>query len=345
MQNLRNPVPQEEARQPTTIGGYTFAIAKALEQYGVDSSGILRAAGIPIAMSNDPMVRLSMPTLTRLYSMCVEVTNDPYFGLTVARYIHVSNLHALGHGLAASATLMDFCRRLERYFRIASQTAVPMLSVTGDEVTLSMNLRVPVCGESQDAFIGFVVLTMRQLYKTTFNPLRVGLSHPRPREGSAPYEKFFCAPVAFDQAEVSLVIAASDMQQPLSSACAELAQINDDVATQYLVRLDKSDVISRVRKKIMDFLPSGECSKDRVAEALSMSSATLQFKLAQNNTSFHQILDETRRELACAYLQQARRSVTEAAFMLGFTDASNFTRAFKRWTGVSPSEYRNAPQS
>ena len=67
------------------------------------------------------MSRLPITTLNRLYRMCVEVTNNPYFGLTVARYIHISNLHALGYALAASATLMDFCRRLERYFRLVSR--------------------------------------------------------------------------------------------------------------------------------------------------------------------------------------------------------------------------------
>jgi AraC-like DNA-binding protein len=77
-----------------------------------------------------------------------------------------------------------------------------------------------------------------------------------------------------------------------------------------------------------------------VAASLFMSATTLQAKLAQRGTSFQQLLDDTRKELACSYLRQATRSVTEVTFMLGFADTSNFTRAFKRWTGVSPTEFR-----
>lgn len=336
--------PADESRQPTTIGGYAMAIARALDHYGVDSRRVLAAAGIPPVVSNDPMVRLPVGTLTRLYRLCVEVTNDPYFGLTVARFIHISNLHALGHALAASATLLDFLKRLERYFRIASQTATPGLTVGKEEVTLRMTLLTAVSAETQDAFMGFVVLSMRQLHKPTFNPLRVGFAHPPPREGGGPYEKLFRAPVEFDQRDPSATFSRAELEQPLAGACAELAQINDNVATQYLARLDKSDVIARVREKIIEFLPSGDCSRDRVAAALFMSPSTLQFKLTQRDTSFHDILDDTRKELACAYIQQSARSVTEAAFMLGFTDTSNFTRAFKRWTGASPSEFRQKAQ-
>jgi AraC-like DNA-binding protein len=332
--------PADASRQPTTIGGYALAIAKALDHYGVDSRRILQAAGIPLSIGNDPMVRLPVSTLTRLYQMCVGVTHDPYFGLTVARFIQVSQLHALGYALAASSTLLDFCKRLERYFRIASQTAAPSLSISGNEVTLRMQLLAAVSGETQDAFIGFVILLMRQLHKPAFNPLRVAFAHPCPREGSEPYEKLFRAPVTFGEPDVRLVFEKAEMEQPLAGACAELAQINDNVATQYLARLDKSDVIARVREKIIEFLPGGECSRDKVAEKLCMSPSKLHLKLTQRNTSFHAILDDTRKELACAYLQQAARSVTEVAFLLGFTDSSNFTRAFKRWTGRSPSDFR-----
>lgn len=301
---------------------------------------MLRAADVPVALSNDPMVRVPVDALTRLYRMCVEVTRDPYFGLTVARFIHISNLHALGHALAASETLLDFCRRIERYFRIASQTAVPGLTVDAQEVTLRMTLVAPISAETQDAFIGFVQLAMRQLHRGTFSATRVGFAHACPREGDGPYEKLFRAPVVFDQTEPWITFPRSELEQPLAGACAELAQINDNVATQYLARLDKSDVIARVREKVFEFLASGECSRDRVSAALCMSPSTLQLKLSQRDTSFHDILDDTRKQLACAYVRQSAHSITEVAFMLGFTDTSNFTRAFKRWTGVAPSEFR-----
>lgn len=329
-----------ESPQPTTIAGYSLAIAKALDYYGVDSGRIFRAAGVPQAVSNDPLVRLPVATLTRLYRMCVDVTHDPYFGLTVAKFIHISNLHAFGYALASSSNLMDFCRRMQRYFRLVSQTVVTTLTESGDEVSLSFKLLVEVSAETEDALLGFIVLSMRQLQNPAFNPLRVQVHHAMPPQGGAPYEKLFRAPVAFDQPDVTLVFKAADLMQPLIGSCPELAQFNDNIATSYLARLDKQDVVANVRQKIVEFLPNGDCTRDKVAQALCMSPTNLHLKLSQRDTSFHDLLDDTRKELARSYMQQSSRAITEIAFTLGFTDTSNFTRAFKRWTGVSPTAFR-----
>jgi AraC-like DNA-binding protein len=327
-------------QQHTTIGSYGLAIARALESSGVDSARIFRAVGVPTDLSNDPMSRLPTATLTRLYRACVDVTHNPYFGLTVARYVHISNLHALGYALAASATLMDFCRRLERYFRLVSQAAKVSVTEAGDEVHLRFEYLVELSGETEDAFFCFLVLTMRMLYKQAFNPLRVEFHRPMPREGSGPYEALLRGAVSFAQPAGLLVFNKADLMQSLDGSCPELAQINDNIVVGYLARLDKNDVVSGVTQKIIEFLPDGDCSRDKVASALCMSSTTLQFKLSQRGTNFQHLLDDARKELACSYLRHATRSVTEVTFLLGFTDTSNFTRAFKRWTGVSPTDFR-----
>ena len=104
--------------------------------------------------------------------------------------------------------------------------------------------------------------------------------------------------------------------------------------------LDRADVVANARARLVELLPSVECRKSRVAAALSMSTSTLHQRLIERGTSFHALLNDLRRELACSYLQQSGVSVTEITFLLGFTDVSNFTRAFKRWTGMSPTRFR-----
>lgn len=333
----------DEPQTTTTVGSYAMAIAQTLEASGIDSARVFQAAGIPTDLSNDPLVRLPTSALTRLFHTCVEVTHNPYFGLRVAHHIHISNLHALGFALAASSTLMDFWRRLERYFRLLSQTARISLSEADGNVRVRIEQLVPVSGETEDAFLGFLILTMRLLYKQDFNPLQVDLCRPMPREGAGPYEKLFRAPVNFACEHGLLVFAKADLQRSLSGACPELAQVNDNIVIGYLAKLDKHDVITGVKQKIIEFLPDGDCTRDRVASALCMSPTTLQLKLSQRGTHFQQLLDDTRKELACSYLSQAARSVTEITFLLGFSDTSNFTRAFKRWTGVSPTDFRQQP--
>lgn len=329
-----------EAHATTVIAGYGLAIAQALEHSGIDSRPVFAAAGINEGLHNDPLRRLSLATITRLYRKCVEVTGDPYFGLTVAKFMQPSTLHALGYGLLASATLMDFCTRVQRYFRLVSQNARVDITSRGADVHFSSVPLVDVCPESQDAWLGMLHRMIRLLHHDDFHPLAVELAHPMPDPGDEPYVKFFGAPAHFGSHAVTLILPREDMEVPLQGACPELARFNDNLAESYIAKIDRADVVANVRARIFELLPSGECSRSKVAAALCMSTSTLQQSLTARGTSFHELLNEIRHELACTYLRQSGISVTEITFLLGFTDVSNFTRAFKRWTGRSPTRFR-----
>jgi len=108
----------------------------------------------------------------------------------------------------------------------------------------------------------------------------------------------------------------------------------------YLEKLDRDDIANRVRTQLVNGLNAGIFSRAEIATRMHMSPSTLQAKLARQGVSFLQVLDDTRQQLALGYVQQKRLSITEIAFMLGFSDVSNFNRAFRRWTGKAPSEYR-----
>ncbi len=323
------------------ISGYAIAIAKALDYSGVDSPRVFRAAGVDAVLCNDPLQRLPVTTIARIYKVCVDATGDPCFGLTVAKFMHASNLHALGYGLLASSTLMDFCLRLQRYMRLVSRSAQIQIEEAGPEVRLISIPEGRAGTENEDAWLAFLMRTMRLLHRTDFRPLRVEFMHARPAGGDAAYVSHFGAPVAFDRPAAVLALPAAEMTQPLPGACPELAQFNDSLATRYLAKLDRSDVVACVRARIIETLPSGECTREQVAGALATSPATLQSKLARRGTTFHALLDDLRHELARNYLRQPALSITEIGCMLGFTDLSNFSRAFKRWTGTSPSEFRS----
>lgn len=324
----------------SVIAGYAIAIARALEHKGVDSRRVFRAAGVPETISNDPLDRLPGAKTAALYRACVDVTGDPYFGLTVAKFVHASNIHAVGYALLASKTLLDFSLRLGRYFAIVSGSA--MLRVERDDAEVALRFRhlTLICSENEDACVAFVLFTMRLLYRADFAPLRVELHHPCPAEGAAPYEACFGLRPGFGHEETALVFPAAEMLAPLAGSCPELAQLNDRIAGEYVARLDKSDLTARVRARIVDLMSSDDCSRCRVAREMGMSEASLHQKLAQRGTNFQDLLNETRKEMALGYLAQRALSVTEIAFLLGFTDTSNFTRAFKRWTGSSPTQFR-----
>jgi AraC-like DNA-binding protein len=280
--------------------------------------------------------------MSQVYELAEAATDDPAFGLSIAEYVHPTSLHALGFSLLASSTLESFCRRVVRYFRLVTTNAECQMERTASEYRLVM---VPTIDGHlyypQDAWMATMLRFMREIYRPDFTPLSVCLRRPRPRYKLKQFAKFFGVDVEFGCEANRLVLDPRDMEMELPAANAELARHNDAVVMALLARMDRDDIITRVHALFVELLPSGECSKEKVAAQLNMSDRCLQSKLALRNTSYRNLLNETRRELAEQYMQQGVHSVSEVTYLLGFADVSSFSRGFRTWVGVSPSEYRD----
>jgi AraC-like DNA-binding protein len=328
---------------PSTIAAYAFAIATALEQRGVDPQRIFDACDVPLQTTTDPMLRLTNKEISKLFKASVEATSDPAFGLLVGESMHPGNLHALGYALMASISLRDFCQRLQNYYTIVSQSAQIRTEETADEFLLITKVVAPdICWETHDAYNALMVRFIRFIYSPAFSPMRIELMRPEPQRNVQEYRDYFKCEICFDSPEVVIVISPDILDTPLPGASRELAHMHDQTTMQYLKRTEKQDIINRVRTMIVEELSSSAITKQRVADKLCMSSRSLQMKLAAKDTSFQEILDSTRHSLALGYLEQSAISVTEAAYLLGFSDVSNFTRAFKRWTGKAPRDFRQS---
>jgi len=333
----------DTADKPVAIAAYGRAIAAALEQRGIDAAKVFERAGVPLSTTSDPMRRMSNAEITALFRESFKLTQDPYFGLFVADSFHISNLHALGFALLASSTLRDFCLRLKNYYHLASQNIGFSLLESGGETVLAAKLLNPdICLETEDAFAAMMVRLMRAVGDPQMAPLRVELVRPKPAEGDQPYRDYFCCDVLFDRPEIRICIDSGLMDKPLPGASRELAQMHDKTAMEYLEKLERQDICGRVRAVIVDSLSTGMVSKKLVADKLHMSLRNLELKLSRENTNFQQVLDSTRQSLAAGYIEQSSFAITEIAYMLGFSDAANFTRAFKRWMGMSPLEFRKS---
>ncbi len=330
----------QPASLPSVIAGYTGAISRTLESAGIAAEPVFAGAGLAPSERNDPLERLTSDQVTRLYARCVEATDDPYFGLRVARYIHASNIHALGYALMASRTLGEFCQRLERYFAIVSQSAVLRVERGDTSVRLRIRHLASLCGETEDAFLAFLFRFMRLLLAHPLSATRACLVRECPAGGPAPYIEAFGIAPEFGCADSLLEFPADVIDEPLAGSCPDLAQFNDRIASECLAKLNRSDIVARTRAAIVEQLSRGHATRAHIARELGLSQSALQQRLTERGTSFHQLLDETRSELALGYLRQPGLSITEIAFLLGFTDASNFTRAFRRWTGAAPSSMR-----
>ena len=140
----------------------------------------------------------------------------------------------------------------------------------------------------------------------------------------------------------SLTLPLKSVDEFLPSSNPKLADLNDQVMIDYLAELDQDNLAQRVKAAILDQLPSGNVTDESVSRVLYMSARKLQRQLESAGTTFYTLLNETRKDLAKKFLSDQDTSITEIAYLLGFSESSAFSRAFKRWMGVSPSQYRKA---
>ena len=169
----------------------------------------------------------------------------------------------------------------------------------------------------------------------------VNFKHPTPRD-LKPYFEFFACQLNFDQTDNQLLIPLSIADDLLVGANPELALLNDQVVTRRLALLDRNDIVARVQSALMEQLPNGQVSDDSVASALHMSVRTMHRKLTGVDQNFRALLVEMRRNLAELYIMDNSLTLTEISLLLGFSEPSSFSRAFKNWTGSAPSEIRQA---
>lgn len=340
LEHLHSPALTE----PASMHSWAVVIAQALEQAGVDSQALFAQAGVEYKLAVNPYLRVPTAKMNRLFQLSVAATGNPCFGLDMEEFIHPTTFHALGYSLFASSTLHDYCERLVRFFRIASDNCRHHIEESAEGFRLRIEVLVPnLSFESQDGWSAALLKFARSMYKPGFNPVRVQLKRPAPEPSVRQrYEDYFRCPVEFGCNEWALHFSTGDMLATLPGANHELALINDRVVMDYLARLEKSDLVNQVRTHIIKLLASGNCSKEMVAARLHMSARNLQHKLDLLGTGYQEILDQTRQDLAIQYMAGQHNSISEITYLLGFSDTSNFARAFKRWTGVSPSEFRDS---
>lgn len=321
----------------STLATWAATILRALAAHGVEVEPLARRAGIdPGALGPD--ARVPREALNRLWALAVAATGDPAFGLEASRFTAQTTFHALGYAVLASPTLKEAFERIIRYRRLIGDVLQLQLVDAGDRyrflIDVSANPDVPF--QAVDAIAAGCARQARLLHGTRpCNPLAVWFARPAPTD-IEPYRRAFRAPLHFGQAANALEYSRADLDDPLPAGNAELARGNDEVLVRYLARLEQSRVSTRVRQALLEAFPDGAPSKPAIARSLGMSARNLQRHLAEEGTSFKELLNDARGSMARSYVEECRLSVTEIAFVLGFADTSTFSRAFKRWTGMSP---------
>ncbi len=309
---------------------------------GVDIDALLRDAGVERAALHDPSQRFSIDDVSALWELAVARSGKHTLGLKRELAATYGKLGVVGYAMMACPTLLSALERLVRYMSVVSNAATFELHDDPEGRWLELGHaggERPVPRQRSEFGMLTILSFCSWITGRDVVPLAIEFVDPHPGDTRVHDAAFGC-PLRFGRLANRALLRRSDLALPLSARDSAISALHEKLVEDELVRLEGAQTSHRVRHVLANSLSCAEPRREQVAAALKMSDRTLQRRLHAEGTSFQQLLDDTRRELAQLYLRKSRGSLQHVAEMLGFEDQSNLFRACKRWFGESPGRYR-----
>ncbi|MGE8498977.1 MAG: AraC family transcriptional regulator [Pseudomonas sp.] len=332
--------------------GYTSvpALLKYLrhaEHLGLDMEQALCAAGLTAEALADNSKRIPSEAHERLLQHLMQVSNDPLFGLHSARFVQPGSWSVLGYITMNCATLGEAMGRIVPYEKLVGDMGVSRVEPGAEHVKLIWSCRhqaAEIRRHMVENVLASWLLYARWIADSEHSPSEVWFEHGLPQGATlAEYEALFGCPIRFEQPCNALLVPLAYLAVPLRQADATLLRTLEEHALTLMAGLDDDEPLpQRVKNALRLLLKDGLPRKERVAEKFDMTVRTLQRHLQHAGTSYQQILDELRQELAEHYLLRSDLAIQDIANYLGFTESRSFHRSFKGWTGLTPGEFRES---
>lgn len=321
------------------------ALLAACDQLGLDRHALLSAAGLTSAEVSDPDGRLGITQVAALWQGALESSADLNLGLRMALAVPFGAYRVMDFLAAAAPTVGEGITRMARYFPLVN-TAFAW-RITHERSLVHVALEQPGApGGLPRSLVDYAlvctILHLRHAHGFPWPLVEVTFAFPAPPV-TRDHEAALGCPVRFGQPQNAFVMTQATWDLPSRAPSCELLQTLEAHAARLLESLESTRVTSsRVARLIVEELEGGDPSLARVARRMALSPRTLQRRLADEQTTFADVLDETRRHVAQAYVRDRGLALTEVAYLLGFSEQSAFTRAFQRWWGMPPSQFRSA---
>jgi AraC-like DNA-binding protein len=325
---------------PTLSARLLMPFERALRRAGIDPDGFVRARGLePDDLRGDR--RLPHAVARTLLQDAVTATGDPLLALHAAELVRPGDFDALEYAARATTTLRDTIARCDRYLRLMHDAARLPLRISGARAVLTFEVNGELRTRAENEYVlGVLLVAARMITGLNLRPLEVHLPGSAP-EDATEHVRVLTDVIRWECAMPAMVFPSEALDWPLPQPNPRLAAALAEHADRLLTELLAAERTTRhVREQIAIRLPSGSASIDDVADTLKMSTRTLRRRLVAEGTSFSDQVDLVRRELGIEYVERGDRSLTEIAFLLGFSNLSSFHRAFRRWTGRAPSDVR-----
>jgi AraC-like DNA-binding protein len=331
-------------RPPGTVSiVFVKAIALAVRRAGVDDARLLAELGLARELLDDPEAFVPGVVIEAGWARAAALSGDPVFGLHAGETAPLGVYDVLDYAMLSSPTLGEGVTRLIRYYRIMSDHAALELVREGETARFVQRANVARSEgwrHAWECFFAASVARVRLALGAAWTPIRVSFSHDAPGD-TREHARVFGPGVGFGHAVSELVCESSLLDRPLQTADAALGRIVTKYADELVARIPQADdTLARARMAVAARLRGGEPALSDVACELGQSARTLQRKLGEAGTTFQSLVDDARREAAHRYLDDPKVALAEIAFLLGFAQPNAFHRAFRRWTGKSPTAWR-----
>jgi AraC-like DNA-binding protein len=320
------------------FSGSTFL---RLEELGVHASAVLRRAGLAQELIGQPRVLLSTEELFAMWRAIGEVSANPAIGLQLGTENKTERFHPMGLAVLSTETFGSGIDQMARYKQL---TCPEEIVQEKDDEEWSIQFRWLLADEVEppvlnECCFAWVLSIARHGTGTRLSPLRVEFVQPRPHVKTI--ERHFGCPVVCGGPRNEIVFRAADAQRPFVTRNAELlAMLAPRFEEELKQENGDENFVERVRIAIQQKLTGRRPSIDDIADALHISSRTLQRRLQDEGSGFQRVLDEARHQLARHYLNNSVLELNEAAYLLGYEDGNSFVRAFRTWEGVPPARWR-----
>ncbi len=329
----------------SNLSSFLKSALEILNSAGLDGAQLFADQGIEIREYRDTGRRVPIDVIGTAWRLVTSNIDDPAIGVRAAfRHFNPADWQSLGLAVLCSATLRQALERVVRYFEIVSDAAELRLEENRDELILvGRTYQDPrrVVWELLEFGLAALLVLLQQIYPTRLRPNRIELIRPDefpPDE----FEKLFGCPVTFGCRRERIFFDVGVADRKLQGSNEALASFQDSYSEQYLASICRGVTPIRVKREIMKLLPGrGPRLKD-VASELHIGARQLQRRLEKERTSFDELVTDIRKQLALSYLEQEDQPLCEIAFLLGYSSQSNFTRAFKAWFHLTPTEFRNS---
>ena len=332
----------------TSLGYIHLRVAEEIEptlrDFGIDPGPIIREAGLDPGLFDDGANVIPHAALGRLLTLCVARTDCPHFGLLVGRRATILSLGMVGRLMQHSDTLGNALRNLVSSLSIQNRGAVPALGIRDDTALFTFAIYQPgvaIAEQIADGSIAVAVNALRSLCGSDWNPTEVLLPGADPAD-QEPYRRHFRAPVRFNQEVAAIAFPTRDLERRIVGSDPMMRDLLEERIRQ-LKGSPGSQFTDDIRRLLRTRLAGNRCSADDIAHLMAMHRRTLSRRLRGGGMGYRAIANEVRFEIARQLLEDTEVPLGQIAAALGYSEASAFTRAFRRWSGLTPSD-RRRPQ-